>query len=207
MPKYVPSEHVSLLLGQPDASRWTGRRDHLALLLMLRCGLRVTECYRLRRSQVRRRSDHYVLNVREGKATVGKSSKRVRPRDIPTPPDVTEALDAWLAESQPDSTYLLPTRTGKPVHRVDAYKMVRRMAEGAGLDETWPHKLRHTFASDALDDGFTLAEVSRLLGHANLRSTAVYLHARDERIAGKMKGWNRGRTQEGWSESMDAGGG
>lgn len=195
MPKYVPASDIDLLLGQPDIGRWTGRRDRVALLLMLRCGLRVTECYRLRSSQVRRRGDHYLLQVRTGKATVGKTHKKVRPRDIPTPPEVTAALDAWLAEKRPQSAYLLPTSSGGPVHRVDAYKMVRRVADQAGLDETWPHKLRHTFASNALDDGFTLAEVSHLLGHASLRSTSVYLHANPDRVAAKMKEWNRG-TEE-----------
>lgn len=196
--KLIPSEHAELLVGQPNPDTWTGRRDRLAMMLMLRCGLRVTEAFRLQTTQVGKVRGVYVLKVRTGKATVGKGSgKRVRPRDIPCPPDVCMMLESWLRDDHPGGTlYLLPTRTGNPVHRVDAYRMVRRYADAAGLDHTHPHMLRHTFASQALRDGFTLPEVSQLLGHASVRSTMVYLHADLDTLADKMKGWNRG-TDEG----------
>lgn len=195
--KLIRSGDDELLVGQPDVSRWTGRRDRLAILLMLRCGLRVSECFLLRRSQVGMVRGVRVLRVREGKATVGTGKKTVRPRDIPCPPDVARALDDWLErDCLVESVYLLPTRSGRPVHRVDAAKMVKRYAEQAGIGHTHPHMLRHTYASQALRDGFTLPEVSHLLGHGSVQSTMVYLHPHLDVIADKMKEWDRGGSEE-----------
>jgi len=196
-PKYVSALDAARLIDQPKRRTWYGRRDRLAMMLMLRCGLRVSECYKLRRCEVRDSGHMMTLQVRRGKATMGSTKKggkkTVRPRDIPVPGDVVEALRSWLANDLPiDSVLLLPTRAGRQVHRVDAYKMIHRYAKAAGIDAVHPHMLRHTFASSALDDGFTLAEVGHLLGHATLRSTSVYLHPNPDKLALKMKEWNRG---------------
>ncbi len=195
-PKYLAARDAEALLDQPKRRTWYGRRDRLAILLMLRCGLRVSEAYQLRRCEVRRRESGIVLEVRRGKATMGGGKKggkkTVRPRNIPVPLNVERALIDWLDNDLPDdSVLLLPTKTGNQVHRVDAYKMLHKHAKRAGLDAVHPHMLRHTFASSALDDGFTLAEVGHLLGHASLRSTSIYLHPNPDRLALKMKEWNR----------------
>jgi site-specific recombinase XerD len=42
-----------------------------------------------------------------------------------------------------------------------------------------PHLLRHTYASELLEDGYTVSEVQRMLGHARLETTATYLHIAD----------------------------
>lgn len=41
-----------------------------------------------------------------------------------------------------------------------------------------PHVLRHTFATECLEEGFTVAEVKDLLGHANIQTSSIYLHCR-----------------------------
>jgi site-specific recombinase XerD len=42
-----------------------------------------------------------------------------------------------------------------------------------------PHMLRHSLASNLLDDGATLAQVRDQLGHADIKTTSLYLHAKD----------------------------
>lgn len=198
--KLIPSSDVELLLGEPDVSRWTGRRDRLAMLLMLRCGLRVSEALALRGSQVVRRGDLLVLEVREGKATVGKSKKVVRPRNVPCPPDAAAALEAWLAECVPcRDGYLIPSRDGRQLDRRQMYRRVKMYAEKAGIAHVHPHMLRHTYASNAIRDNFSLPEVSYLVGHGNLRSTMVYLHPDEDSLAQKMKGWTVYGTEEATS--------
>ena len=56
----------------------------------------------------------------------------------------------------------------------------RRVRERAGLDDLRIHDLRHSFASRALALGESLPAIARLLGHADVRTTARYAHlARD----------------------------
>lgn len=45
------------------------------------------------------------------------------------------------------------------------------------LKHVTPHKLRHSFASHCHDNGMPLADLSRLLGHTDLRTTQIYLHS------------------------------
>jgi site-specific recombinase XerD len=76
-------------------------------------------------------------------------------------------------------------------------RIVRRAGEAAGIQErdpvtgrhkVTPHSLRHTYATRLLRDGFGLAEVQVLLGHARAPTTSVYMHADPVRLREKVQG-------------------
>ena len=52
----------------------------------------------------------------------------------------------------------------------------------AGLAEVRIHDLRHTFASTLVNNGVSLYEVQKLLGHAHIRTTERYAHLKQERL-------------------------
>ena len=52
----------------------------------------------------------------------------------------------------------------------------------AGLPEVRIHDLRHTFASTLVNNGVSLYEVQKLLGHAHIRTTERYAHLKQERL-------------------------
>lgn len=54
---------------------------------------------------------------------------------------------------------------------------VKTVAKQAGLlKEVHTHMLRHSYATHLLEDGVNIITVQKLLGHANIESTLVYLH-------------------------------
>jgi site-specific recombinase XerD len=54
---------------------------------------------------------------------------------------------------------------------------VSTVAKQAGiLKEVHTHMLRHTYATHLLEDGVNILTVQKMMGHANIESTMVYLH-------------------------------
>jgi site-specific recombinase XerD len=61
--------------------------------------------------------------------------------------------------------------------------MLARRGRKAGIEmRVHPHLLRHTYASELLEDGASIVEVQRLLGHERLETTAIYTHVANERL-------------------------
>ena len=62
-------------------------------------------------------------------------------------------------------------------------KIIRTIGQNAGISEhIYPHKLRHTFATNALNAGMQITTIQSLLGHADLATTQIYAKIRKETI-------------------------
>lgn len=73
------------------------------------------------------------------------------------------------------------SRKGGPLSRQQIWRIVRKAARRAGLEEAVsPHWLRHAHASHALDNGAPAHLVKETLGHKSLATTSKYAHARPD---------------------------
>jgi len=70
-------------------------------------------------------------------------------------------------------------RHGQPL--AAPYKVLKAVQERAGVERFRPYDLRHSAATGALASGVDVRAVQALLGHADLQTTAGYLHASDKR--------------------------
>lgn len=144
-------------------------RNHALLRLMYACGLRVSEACALRWRDMRGTKTG-------GQATVfGKGGKT---RVVLIPMKLWKQLQALHGEAGPDEP-VLRSRTGVPLDRSRAHRIVKAAVRRAGVTEAASaHWLRHAHASHALDHGAPLHVLQGSIGHASLKTTSEYVHAR-----------------------------
>lgn len=60
--------------------------------------------------------------------------------------------------------------------------IVTCVAKRAGVDEVYPHRIRHTFATDALDSGMDVTDLQAILGHSSVDTTLIYAKVNPENV-------------------------
>jgi len=172
---YLTEPEIDALLGCCDQTTWTGRRDHALLLLLVQTGLRISELIGL---------THADLHLGPG-AHVACHGKGRKDRITPLTSSTVTVLRDWLTEHGDDpNTPLFPTRTGDKLsrdaieHRLAHY--ARHAADQCvsmhGKTIT-AHVLRHTTAMRLLHAGVDTSVIALWLGHENVDTTQIYLHA------------------------------
>lgn len=172
---FLTAAEVDALLDAPDPIRWEGRRDRALLALAIQSGLRVSELCGLDCGDVTFDAGPHVR-------CEGKGRKQ---RAVPLTASTVAVLRVWLRErgglaGEP----LFPTRTGR---RLTRGAVERRVATHAAVaaqhcptlqhKQVTPHVLRHTAAMALLHAGVDISVIALWLGHEDIRSTQVYLHA------------------------------
>jgi integrase/recombinase XerD len=155
-------------------------RDQLLLEVAYFGGLRVSELVSLTWSQViRRDSGEAQLSI------VGKGNKT---REVLIPAAVAGSLLASRGD-KPASAPVFGSvrRPGQPLTERAINYVIKAAAERAGVNPAASaHWLRHCHASHALSNGAPIMLVSATLGHADLKVTSVYAHARPGESSGKF---------------------
>lgn len=172
---FLTAAEAEALVAAPDTGTWNGRRDRLLLHLGIQTGLRVSELVSLRVGNIRI-GPHSQLEC------VGKGRKQ---RIIPLHKNTTTLLTAWFCEiSAAPDTPLFPSHGGAPLTRAAVGKLVARHATTAAArcpsitgKNVTPHTLRHTRAMSLLHAGIDTASIALWLGHSNIQTTQIYLHA------------------------------
>ena len=117
--------------------------------------------------------------------------KTGRERTVLAPPDVLDLL-RQLRQAQPVTVRWVFARphSTEPINPNSVTNHFRQMGRRYGLEDFHPHKLRHSFASIAIEQGADVAAVSQCLGHSTIQTTlAVYTHtnqAATRRAASKV---------------------
>jgi integrase/recombinase XerD len=178
LPQVLTRGEVELLLAQPKGTEPPALRDRALLELMYACGLRASEAITLEVGDAD--LEDKVLRAR------GKGSKE---RIVPIGGTAVGAVRIYLERGRPNLLkgegvpQLFVNFRGGPLTRQGLYKIVRRHARSAGLeDRLSPHTLRHTFATHLLAGGCDLRSVQEMLGHADVATTQLYTHLSSQRL-------------------------
>src|SRR5215471_4970393 len=170
LPKQLSQDQVRALFAQIRHPM-----DHALYLLILRCGLRVSEVARLRLSDI----DWAQQSVRIDQ------SKGRKDRIVYASPDVLAALRACLparpAEVPSGFVFWNQKRPHRPLSPKGIQKKMERYAKAAGIKASC-HSLRHTFASNLLEEGAEVISIKELLGHASMESSERYAKLSNQRV-------------------------
>jgi len=172
---YLTEEEITALLAAPDLATWTGRRDQALLMLACQTGLRATELTSLTAGDVHLGTGAHV-------SCLGKGRKQ---RITPLTPATVTVLRAWLAEHGGlPADPLFVTRRGTPLSRDALERRIAKYTAIAALScpalhekKVSPHVLRHSAAMRLLNAGVDTSVIALWMGHENVATTQVYIHA------------------------------
>jgi len=162
VPKAIPPRALGRSLDAIDGDDPVALRDRALLELIYGTGLRVSEAVSLNVTDFGR--DRFL-------SIVGKGDKE---RVVPLGRNASAIVDRYVAEGRPRlcndqsaNALFLGVRGGRLAEREVRRIVQRRLA-------TFPHALRHSYATHLLEGGADLRAVQELLGHAELGTTQIY---------------------------------
>lgn len=172
---FLTEPEIRALLAAPDRSTWTGRRDHALFSLAAQTGLRASELIGLRCADVHLAAGAHV-------SCEGKGRKQ---RITPLTSGLVSTLRVWLVERAGLSDApLFATRSGKALSRDALERRLAKYVQMAGdvcpmlmQKSVTMHVLRHSAAMRLLHAGIDTSVIALWLGHENIETTQVYLHA------------------------------
>ena len=186
LPRALAAGEVERLLAACDRRTRTGRRDFAMLVLLVRLGLRAGEVRTLGLDD---------LDWRAGELIVRGKGNRVE--RLPLPPDVGEALAAYLrrgrpATAQARTVFVRVRAPHRPLTSGAVTNAVLTAASRAGLTAVTAHRLRHTVATQMVRAGVPLPEISQVLRHRRLLTTAIYAKVDRENLRRLARRWPGG---------------
>jgi site-specific recombinase XerD len=167
MPPILSPEEVAQLI---DAARTLGHRT--LLMTLYATGIRNAELTRLKVSDID--SKRMVIHIQGGKGR--------RDRDVMLSLKLLDELRAhWHRWRPQPSVWLFPSNRhqsgDQPIDTKTVWHACQKAAQRAGIQKkVHPHTLRHCFATHLLEAGADLRTIQILLGHRDLKQTAIYLH-------------------------------
>ncbi|MCI0356671.1 MAG: site-specific integrase [Acidobacteria bacterium] len=170
IPYPKPERHLPAILSREEILRFLGSIPNLkhraVLMTCYAAGLRVSEAARLKPADID--SSRMVLYVRQG--------KRRKDRMVPLSRTLLDLLRVYWRAVRPRQ-WLFPGRYGQHLNIRTVQHACLRARRRLGLKQRLTvHTLRHSFATHLLEAGTNLRTLQLLLGHASLRTTAVYTH-------------------------------
>ncbi|MBI2109028.1 MAG: tyrosine-type recombinase/integrase [Parcubacteria group bacterium] len=177
----ISSDELERLLKAPKGNEFKDLRDKAILELFFSTGLRVSELCALSR-YIDIKKDELSVRGKGDKVRLVFLSQRAKDalkKYLDKRRDVDDALFVRIAKETKNKKQETNLRiTSRSVERV-----IKQHAIAAGIDKkVTPHIIRHSFATDLLENGADLRSVQALLGHANIATTQIYTHVTDKHL-------------------------
>ncbi|MES2006559.1 MAG: site-specific tyrosine recombinase/integron integrase [Patescibacteria group bacterium] len=174
----ISAGELDRLMAGPKGDSLPSLRDKAILELFFSTGLRVSELTSINRDIDLSRDEYSIRGKGEKIRVVFLSlpAKAAIKKYLDKRGDIDEALFIQMGKASKGAKEL--RLTPRSIER-----LVKKYAIKAGITrKVTPHVLRHSFATDLLENGADLRSVQALLGHANIATTQVYTHITDKHL-------------------------
>ena len=178
LPKYLNYEEIEKLLNSIEMDKKEGIQERLIIELLYSTGIRVSELVNIKIKDIKIKENQINILGKGNKERIvlfGEKAKEI----------IKLYLNAYKEDFQGNisNQYLLINKKGKQLTTNKVELIVKDVLRKSALKlNISPHTLRHTFATHMLDSGADLKSVQELLGHENLKTTAIYTHISNERL-------------------------
>lgn len=177
LPKYLKDEELDKIFSVCNMNNPINERDTLIIELLYATGIRVSELVNIKIKDINREDKSIKV--------LGKGDKE---RIVLYNNHTEKALDTYLNDgyhsfNKQNNGYLILNKNGCKLSERYVRVIINNLVRKAGLDiKISPHTIRHTFATDMLEEGADLMTVKELLGHESLNTTSIYTHVTNEQI-------------------------
>ncbi len=172
----LTDDEAKAVLGSFNRGTVLGRRNYAMFLLMLDCGLRKSEVETLKTENINTEASYMKVK--------GKGN---RERVVPLGSSCRAALQDYAAQRPRQVTfdrltakggeYFFLAEDGSPIGKEAIKNIVRKLKRRTGIKRLKAHLLRHTYATNFLLNRLgDVYELSRLLGHADVETTQIYIN-------------------------------
>lgn len=184
---FLYPEDVMRLLEAPlkvDQHELLATRDKAILELFFSTGLRVSELAKLTQDMINLQRDEFTIRGKGGRVRVvfiSNEAKKWVKKYVDMRKDMDPALfkghdkGALKRGDSDDKTANLSPRS--------IQRLVQKYAKVAGITkQVTPHTLRHSYATDLLQNGADIRSVQKMLGHSSISTTQIYTHVTDQHL-------------------------
>ena len=194
--EFLEGEEVDRLLNTPTTKTLPGLRDRCLLELLFCAGLRVSELTHLNKEHLNLERQEMSIRGKGKKLRlvfISDSAKKYLEKYIAKRKDIDEALFIRIPKTQKHTFQENDLRlTPRSIQRI-----VKKHALGAGIvKDVHPHTLRHSFATDLLQNGADIRSVQLMLGHSSITTTQIYTHVADKHLKEIHKKFHRKTPKE-----------
>ncbi len=184
--KFLNFDQVEKLMSMPDLSKPDGLRDRAILETLFSTGMRVSELTSLNirlfniKNIVEKKIDDLEITIsgKGGSSRTVYFSKRALEwlgKYLKIRNDMFPPLFINYRLDENDDEHRLTSRSVE--------RLVKKYTTMAGLPvDATPHTLRHSFATDLLEQGADMRSVQEMLGHKNIVTTQIYTHVTNPRL-------------------------
>ena len=173
----VNETELERLLNSPKGNDEKTLRDKAILALLFSTGLRVSELCSLSRDSVDLSRDEFSVRGKGEKVRLvflSDEAKQALKNYLNVRRDLGEAMFASVSKINQKNEWLTP----RSVERI-----IKKYAVKSGISKkVTPHTLRHSFATDLLQNGADIRSVQMMLGHSNVATTQIYTHVTDKHL-------------------------
>lgn len=166
LPEYLNPEDINKIISVG------GVREKAIISLMFTSGIRAGELSRLNKTDIAGNT----LYIRQGKCNTS--------RTVFMSPTTQTYLDAYLKTRQDASPILFYSYRKQRLCTGSINHLIKKLAKEAGVGTVHSHMLRHSFATTLVKNGTDISYVQRMMGHAFVNTTQIYVHLTNQDLQG-----------------------